>query len=267
MADVKANGLRFNVVRLEPDAAPAGGPTDDAALPTVVFLHGLIMDNLSSFYYTLAPGIAGEARVVLYDLRGHGLSERPLSGYTIADAVEDLGALLDSMGIDGPVHLVGNSFGGTIALAMAMRHPERVAGMALIEAHPVVAGWGEETVSRLEEIVAGFDDPGVRDWIKAEGGRKLQRMSNTCEELISQSSMPDDFRREVPWRDEELAAISCPTLCLYGEYSDIIDRAEWLAGVIPDAELRVLEGCSHSVLMEAPDELEEHVHLWLKEHR
>src|SRR5262245_40771562 len=146
MADVQANGLRFNVVRLEPEQA-------DDANPTVVFLHGLIMDNLSSFYYTLAPGIASMARVVLYDLRGHGRSERPVSGYGVGDAVDDLGAVLDALGLHEPVHLVGNSFGGTIALAAAMCRPERVAGMALIEAHPVVEAWGEETVGRLEEIV------------------------------------------------------------------------------------------------------------------
>ena len=58
-------------------------PEDAPAAPTVVFVHGLVMDNLSSFYYTLAAPLAQAGfGTVLFDLRGHGLSERPPSGYT-----------------------------------------------------------------------------------------------------------------------------------------------------------------------------------------
>jgi pimeloyl-ACP methyl ester carboxylesterase len=258
MTDVKANGLRFNVVRLDPEET-----VDDA--PTVVLIHGLIMDNLSSYFYTLAPGLAAFAHVVMYDLRGHGLSERPAFGYSVRDAVDDLMGLLDSLDVTESAYLVGNSFGGTIALQAAMEHPDRVAGIALIEAHPVIDGWGDEMVSQLEDIVSGFDDPGVREWITIEGGRKLRRMSETCEELINSSSMPDDLRAAPPTTAAELGAISCPTLCLYGQFSDILDRAQLIVDAVPGAQLRVLEGCSHSILMEAPDELEEHIVEWIGE--
>src|SRR5688572_33194757 len=92
MADVTARGVRFHVQRLGPDAAAA----------TVVFLHGLVMDNLSSFYFTLANPAAATARVVLYDLRGHGMSHRPATGYRVADLVADLDALLAALAVDGP---------------------------------------------------------------------------------------------------------------------------------------------------------------------
>ena len=69
MPAIRANGARFHVQQL---ATTAG-----ADAPTVVFVHGLVTDNLSSFYYTLAgPVVAAGARAVLYDLRGHGRSER-----------------------------------------------------------------------------------------------------------------------------------------------------------------------------------------------
>src|SRR5262245_48374774 len=110
MADVIANGVRFNVVRLGP---PADVPR---ARPPVVFIHGLIIDNLASFYLTLAPVVAREADTLCYDLRGHGRSERPLSGYRLEDAVADLCGILDAAGLREPVQLVGNSFGGTIVL-------------------------------------------------------------------------------------------------------------------------------------------------------
>ena len=70
MADVVANGVKFHVQRLVPKHA--------IPRTTVVFVHGLIIDNLSSFYYTLAgPVMDAGAEAFLYDLRGHGRSERP----------------------------------------------------------------------------------------------------------------------------------------------------------------------------------------------
>src|SRR5690606_36322148 len=116
--EVEANGQRFHVQHLT-------GGADAGPRPQVVMLHGLVIDNLSSWYYTLANPVALQADVHLYDLRGHGRSSMPTSGYTVADNVDDLEALLDLWGIDGPVHLFGNSFGGVVALAFALRHPER----------------------------------------------------------------------------------------------------------------------------------------------
>jgi pimeloyl-ACP methyl ester carboxylesterase len=108
VAEVVARGVRFHILRL------GRGET------TVVFLHGLIIDNLSSFYLTLANPTARNAQVLLYDLRGHGKSERTPAGYGVADMVADLAAILNVLGITRPVQLVGTSFGGLLALAFAV---------------------------------------------------------------------------------------------------------------------------------------------------
>ena len=122
MPEIVANGLRFHVQRLGPSAR-GNTPGDD---PTVVFVHGLVIDNLSSFYYNLASRVAQhEADVILYDLRGHGRSERPPAGYTVRDAVIDLVAILDQLNIARRVYLVGNSFGGVVAAPVAPGHRER----------------------------------------------------------------------------------------------------------------------------------------------
>ena len=88
MAEVTANGLRFHYQSL------GAGRGDDRL---VVFLHGLVMDNLSSWYFTVANPVAMRTEVLLYDLRGHGKTERPKTGYTVSDHVDDLAALLDSV--------------------------------------------------------------------------------------------------------------------------------------------------------------------------
>src|SRR4030042_1829524 len=101
----------------------------------IVFNHGLVMDNLSSWYFTRGNKAATFARVLLYDLRGHGKSSRPKSGYKVSDFVRDLYDILGILNIKDKVFLVGNSFGGLLNLAFAINHPERVQGIILVDSH------------------------------------------------------------------------------------------------------------------------------------
>src|SRR5947209_20569162 len=108
MAEVATGGIRFHVQRL-PARHLAGSKDRLKHPPTVVFVHGLLIDNMSSFYYTLAnPAARAGADVILYDLRGHGNTERPRSGYSVDASVSDLIALLNAIEVTRPVHLVGN---------------------------------------------------------------------------------------------------------------------------------------------------------------
>ena len=257
MADVTVDGVRFNVVQLGPP------PDVPRAGPPVVFVHGLIVDNLSSFYYTLAPVVAREVDVLCYDLRGHGRSDRPLTGYRLEDAVADLSGILDATGLTGPVQLVGNSFGGTIVLSTALWAPQRVAAIALIEAHPAFDGWADGMVEDLEDLVEGFDGPGMRDYIASEAPRKMRSMIDCCEDLVAKSSLPADFRLSRPMPAADLSGVRCPSLLLYGDCSDILDRGFALADALPCSELRIIEDCTHSLLMEAPDVVARHVVPWL----
>src|SRR2546425_2621578 len=137
MAELTVRNVRFHFQRLG-----HGGST-------VVFLHGLVMDNLSSFYFTLAPPVSRFADVILYDLRGHGNTERPPSGYALPEMVADLAALLDGMGVTGPVYLVGHSFGGLLAQAFAAAYPGRTGGMVFIDGLSPKSGWGEQMAQTL----------------------------------------------------------------------------------------------------------------------
>jgi pimeloyl-ACP methyl ester carboxylesterase len=243
MADVVANGVRHHVQRL--------GHGDR----TVVFLHGLVMDNLSSFYFTLANPVAAAAEVILYDLRGHGMSERPATGYRVEDLVADLAALLDALEVTRPVELVGNSFGGLIALAFAAKYPDRVARIALIDAHTGVAGWADQMTSTLalkgeardSKIAASF-----QSWLGRHSERKRTRLAKHAEELVERTSLVADLRGSP---SVDVASIRCTTLALYGETSDIRVHGEALARELPSCELVVLPGCTHSVLWEATAEV------------
>jgi len=253
--EVVANGLRFHVQVLH------GTETDGAARPPVVMLHGLVIDNLSSWYYTLAHPLALVADVHLYDLRGHGRSEMPASGYTVADNVDDLVALLDLWGITEPVHLFGNSFGGVVALALAHRHPERVGSLFLIEAHFAVEGWGEHMAGSLALAAFGLDEDAVQDWLDENADRKLSRMAKRSERFLTKTSLIDDLQAEEPigW----LAEVAVPTYAMYGSDSDILDRARELEAKVPGCTLEVVDGSSHSLLTEQSALVRERALAWI----
>ncbi len=256
MAEIVANGVRLHVQRLTPRHRPRQPQRP------VVFIHGLGMDNLSSFYYTLANPVAQAGiEVIMYDLRGHGLSERPPTGYRVGDSVADLAALLDALGIDGPVHLVGNSYGGIVALGFAVAYPHRVASMVLIEAHFSVAGWAEQIATEQSTIEDVLARGALRIWLD-QLGRKVTRLMEMADDLLNHTTFLADLKAVAPIPMSRLRTLSCPVRAVYGEHSDVVDYARELDKYLPHCVLTVLAGCGHSVLMDATPALREIVLDW-----
>jgi pimeloyl-ACP methyl ester carboxylesterase len=244
VADVVANGVRHHVQRLG---------TGERA---VVFVHGLVMDNLSSFYFTLANPVAEHAAVMLYDLRGHGMSERPTTGYRVADFVADLAALTADL---PAFDLVGNSFGGLLALAFAAAHPGRVGKLALIDAHAGTEGWAAQMTATLGLQGAARDAKiaeSFQSWLGRHSERKRNRLAESAKSLVEGTSLVADLRESPPlaW-----GTIACPTLALYGEKSDVRAHGEALAAQLPACTLELFPGCSHSVLWEATAEVRDRI--------
>ena len=108
---------------------------------TVVLLHeiGMALESWDE----LVPMIQSGRRVLRYDLRGFGLSEKIRGSFTLDDEVADLKGLLDALDIHGPVTLVGGALGASIALRFAAAYPERTRALVLISpifrVDPVVA--------------------------------------------------------------------------------------------------------------------------------
>jgi pimeloyl-ACP methyl ester carboxylesterase len=260
MSEIVANGVRLHVQHLNPV------PAAERSRPPVVFLHGLGMDNMASFYYTVAGAVAKTgAEAVLYDLRGHGDSERPRTGYTMEDSVADLTGLLDALGMTGPVHLIGNSYGGTIALDFAVEHPARVASIVLIEAHFNVEGWAEQIAAereRVAQVVAEMGEENLQAWIR-RFGRKVVRMMDALTDLANHTSFYPDLTKARPIPADRLRALSCPIRAVYGERSDVPNYAKQLHDLLPHASLTVVPGVGHSVLMDATPAVREIVVGWL----
>ena len=108
----------------------AGNPS--SPLPPVVFLHGGPGYNSYSFSALGGPRLEGALRMVYFDQRGSGRSERPANGdYALSTLVQDVEGLRTALGVRQIV-LVGHSFGGVLALEYAARYPDRVSYLILV---------------------------------------------------------------------------------------------------------------------------------------
>ncbi|MFF5858685.1 alpha/beta fold hydrolase [Streptomyces sp. NPDC012751] len=255
MAMVDAGGIRLHVQRT--------GPTDGRAPhATIVLVHGLLTDSLASYYFTVAPRFAAAGLdVVMYDLRGHGRSERPPHGYTLDHNIDDLTALLDRLGVTGPVHLVGNSYGGTIAFGYAARHPGRVAGLTLIESEPATAAWAAKLGRILHRVTTqlAHNEPDALAWITAHRGHNTARLAKGAARLARETTLGRDIPASRVLTEAQIGAVRCPVLGVYGGDSDLADLVPAQRRLLPDFRAVVLPGHEHSVLVEAPGTVGGHI--------
>lgn len=98
--------------------------------PAVVCIHGLTANH--TCWASVADLLSPAYRLIAYDLRGRGESDKPEKGYSLAHHNEDLAGLLDHFGLRKAV-LVGHSLGAHIAVRFAAMHPERVAKLVLVD--------------------------------------------------------------------------------------------------------------------------------------
>ncbi len=115
--------LNINGVSLAVHEWPGGGPA-------IVAIHGLTSNHTA--WYPIADVLGGSHRLIAYDLRGRGDSEKPAKGYSLAEHAADLLGLLDHFGLDRAV-IMGHSLGAHIGVRFASHHPDRVAKLVLFD--------------------------------------------------------------------------------------------------------------------------------------
>lgn len=141
------NGIALNLVDYGGDG------------PTLLLAPGLTANARA--FDALAAALDGRVRLLAIDLRGRGLSDQPVVGYTFADHAADIVGLLDALGIER-AHLGGHSFGGLLALYLAAHSPQRVARLALLDAAVGVANSGvyaliKPAIDRLGVVYPSWD--------------------------------------------------------------------------------------------------------------
>ncbi len=203
----------------------------------------------------LSEGPLGQAfEVLAYDQRGLGRSSVPPWPYAMADFAADAAALLDAVGWDDCL-VIGVSFGGMVALELAIRHPERVrrlvlactsaggAGGASFPLHELVDLDPEERVTRQIGLLdTRWDEAWRRDhpeMVALIAERMPPGAEQPAEGLTNQ--LAARARHDTT---DRLGEIVCPTLVCGGRFDGIAPPAnsEHLAGKIPDARLALFDG-------------------------
>jgi pimeloyl-ACP methyl ester carboxylesterase len=254
---VTVNGLTTHYQRV--DAAP-----ESAVGETVVFVHGLGTDSLASFHLTLATPVAAAGYDVLtYDLRGHGRTERPPVGYSLDHFVADLDELLDQLGLPR-VHLVGNSFGGTVAFSYAAAHPDRVASIVAIEAEPASEPWSGRMTEVLDKATELFASEETFTSIEAQFGAHHRRLARLAAERFNATSMPQEIPRGPVLDADQLGRITCPVLSLLGSDGFQADDPHFVSSLLPRTEVKVFAEQGHSVLVERHREVRGLLLDWLR---
>jgi pimeloyl-ACP methyl ester carboxylesterase len=231
---------------------------------TLVLLHGILA---SSFVWrrNIDP-LARHFDVVAPDIKGHGRSDKAGRGQFSREGIRAfMMALLDSLGVER-AFLAGHSWGGGIALDLALSHPDRVEKVVLLDStgYPGGNGLAERLLrSRvLPPLLTLLGRPLVRYMLKK--GVFFDRSLVTDEEIdhwlaSARASAPTlPMLRAYDFvMDEEIAKISQPVLILWGKEDRLMpqEMAEHFHRDIRDSTLRVIKNCGHNPQEEKPEEV------------
>ncbi len=191
------------------------------------------------------PVLAEELFVVAFDLRGNGRSDSPGEAVTMWTFVEDAVAVLHLVGVES-AHLYGQSFGGMIAMGLALTHRERVRSLIVAATHP-----GGSHVAPVRSKV-----PKDRPWMALYApGFPEAHPEHVAEDLATGAQQPQSQlagRRQWEAMQEfdvydRLPSIGVPVLVLHGTEDRLVsvENARVLAEGIPGAELHLIDGAGH----------------------
>ncbi|WP_242834195.1 alpha/beta fold hydrolase [Clostridium pasteurianum] len=125
--------------------------------PTILCLHG--MYGRAETWADFIENYGKQYRIIAPDQRGHGLSSKPISKYTVEEMAEDIIELLDFLNIDSVI-LVGHSMGGGVAGYLSAVYPKYVTALAILDKS--ASGPDKQNTMPLDQISAG--DPLTKDW-------------------------------------------------------------------------------------------------------
>lgn len=251
----------------------AGGELEHGALGTgepVLLIHGAILAD--AYAPLLAqPALTEHYRLIHYHRRGFAGSSRHAGPCSIAQQAADARALLDHLGI-ARAHVVGHSYGGAIALQLALDAPERVASLALLEPAGIAAPSGErfrtEVAQPSAELFAAGDTAGaVALFLHGVCGPQMRDVADQGLPpgafALAATDADTFFVTELPamgdWQfgPAEAARITQPVLLVLGADSDGVipvfgEMNAALAAWLPRAEPVVLPEATHALQMMNP---------------
>ncbi|WP_197060641.1 alpha/beta fold hydrolase [Arthrobacter sp. L77] len=246
--------------------------------PPVLLLHGIgrSLEDWEGLYGRLAP----DHRVISMDLPGFGLSERTAGRYSMESIARFVIAALDTLGEHRPLHVVGNSLGGAIAMKISTLEPQRVRSLVLVNS----AGFGKEVTIALRLLAVRplgrrlMKDKSRKAAYRTERALFYDKRFVTEERLdhaqeVGRNPVYDDVLLAVArhlgtvrgvrrrWRTDLLRTVAAqhkPTLLVWGDEDRILPAShlEHARTMFPHAEVHLFEKCGHMPQIEREDEFD-----------
>ena len=234
--------------------------------PNLVLIEGI--GYHSWMWYRQLPALSDQFRVLVYDNRGVGKSDKPPGPYSHQQNADDLAGLLDHLGWQR-AHVLGVSMGGFIAQEFALKYPERVDRLVLA----CTAFGGPNMVPLPMEAIRAL----TPDMTLPPRERYRRAMPVAFADRSWPEKHPAEFEQILDWREEHvqppeaalaqmqagftfnteqrLGQITAPTLVVAGDMDGVVPvrNAELLAERIPGAKLDLIPNAGHLVIIEDAD--------------
>jgi pimeloyl-ACP methyl ester carboxylesterase len=234
--------------------------------PALLLIHGLTGSTV--WWDPLVSELTLHHRVIRVDLLGHGRSDKPADGYTIAEQGRLVGSVLTQLGVNRVI-VIGHSSGGMVATALAEQRRDMVAALVLIATGPSGGAFIRQSALyrsmfvpligpllwrlRTEATIRkGLSTAFTRDVeIPAQIIADVRGMTYRALSATPRETMKYLAQRSIPAR---LAELTIPVLVVFGA----LDR-RWRSsssaeyGLVPDVDIEILPGVGHTPMIEAPE--------------
>jgi pimeloyl-ACP methyl ester carboxylesterase len=234
---------------------------DQGKGPVVILIHGL-GDNIAVWQASIAA-LSPKYRVIAYDQLGFGQSDKPIMAYRVGTLVDFLDGFMKALHI-GRASLVGNSLGGWVAIDFALKYPEKVDRLVLVDSAGY-AGWPSPEIANALRLASRADfekllpltffdkaafasaeviDEAFAQHIAAGDGYTIQQLL-------------DSAARREDVIDGRVKKLKQPTLIVWGGADRLVplDLGNRLHRDIANSGLYVIENCGHMSQVECPDKL------------
>jgi pimeloyl-ACP methyl ester carboxylesterase len=246
---------------VERDGTRLAGFDEGDGQRAILFLHGLA--GHAGEWSSTAKHLPGDVRAVAADARGHGRSERTPVDVSLGAQTADAAFLVEQFGL-APVVVVGQSMGGLVAMLLAARRPELIAGLVVVEADPDqgsaetaaevgawLRSWQVPFRSRDEAVRFFGGSPGSAEAWAGGLEERPDGLWPAFDADVLREMLDDAIGRDY-WT--EWKAIECPILIVRGQRGELAaGRAERMAASVKGATVVEIEGAGHDAHLDQPE--------------
>lgn len=237
----------------------------------VLLLHGLGSSGLD--WELVTPRLAAHHRVIVPDVRGHGRSDKPAGDYGVPLFARDIAALCDRLGLSG-VHVVGLSMGGMIAFELAVRRPDLVRSLVIVNSGPDMVPRTLRFRVALGTRILLLRLVGPAGLARVIARRlfpkpEQQELRQSIQERLAQNDRDVYLRATrglIGWTvQDRLQEITCPVLVLASErdYTPVSFKEAYVAR-LKDARLQVLKDSGHAAPGDQPERVSDAILRFLR---